>query len=279
MRSFRRPGSGGVMSEGLPVEERARWRSFVRIFSKALFYLLVLLLLTFLLQSILIFEIPIRFLLGWILHLYRTVPPLLPQWGGLLLPLACVVLSAVLVHRFIRWWLVAKGSGRGWAFAQSAALLGLVLLTSGAAIAISGIVHQMAWLAQGQVITDGKPRERIAVMMQTRLLLLAIDDFVKTRGRYPATLKAIEDQYGPKAPKTWVSTGSWKTPEPFLLVQPGAPLFRNADSPVWVISPVIKGQVIVGFEDQACRIYPAGLVDEWLERWMAAPATDNSTDE
>ncbi|QJE96716.1 hypothetical protein [Luteolibacter luteus] len=262
-----------IVREETPAAGRPQHGLLVTIVSIALKVCLLVLVISFFTSSLIILEIPIRFFFGWALHLHETVPGLLPKWRGLLLPLGCLVLTAFLVHRFIRWWLVAKGSERAWSFAQSGAILGLVLLCSAAAIALSGIAHQLAWLSQDQMITDGRPRARTEVMVRTRQLLIAIDDFVETEGRYPATSKEIDDHYVSKAPKTWISVKG-RAAEPFVLVPPGAPLFRNTEIPMRLISPAVEGQVIVVFEDGACMIYPVALVNEWLEKYEKTPAAE-----
>lgn len=263
------------MSEETAAGEAPPRRSFLKIFYEALGISLLVLLLAFFSPAVFMVEVPIRFVLGWAFHLHEMVPALLPKWSGLLLPLACLALTAALVHRFVRWWLRVKGSERPWSFAQSSALLGLVLLGSGAAIAISGIVHQLAWIPQGEVLVNPRrSSDRSMILMRTRELLMVMEDFIETRSRYPANLKEIEEFTGSRVPKTWISLSRKSAPEPFLLVQPGAPRLRHSESPVRLISPELEGRVVVGFEDGSCSPYPAGLVNEWLERLLKPSASE-----
>jgi hypothetical protein len=222
-----------------------------------------------------VFELPFRFFFGWILHLIAVVPGLSPPWGQLVGISACLAVVVILTHRFIGWWLAANERETAWRLPQTLAVISLLLLGSVAAIAISGIVHQLVWLADDEfIVNSGKDVKRTVIMNHTRMLMLAMEEFREAEGRPPDSLRELEEKLGPRCPETSISPGAGRAKEPFLLVRPGAPPIRE-DVPV-LISPPIRNQLrmIIGFESGFCRIIYEREFQEWFEKYRAMSAQD-----
>lgn len=203
-----------------------------------------------------VIELPLRLLLGWTWHLGQAVPELLPQWPKLLLPLACLALATWLVHRFIRWWLAAKGSAADWRARHTLSATTLVLLGVAAAIALSGVVHQAVWLADAPWWTNrGKFTIRTDATNKIRQLHLAIIDFENEHGRYPDSLAEL------KTNPTLLSQSPdlGEPPEPILYLKPREiPEHSDTDDGIAIfVSPFLgseRSQFVVGFSSGTTRI-------------------------
>jgi hypothetical protein len=228
-----------------PRTEAQKWRE--RLYA----FIAISLLLTFAACSGLItaLELPLRLALGWTWHLAQAVPVLLPQWPALMVPLGCLALATWLVHRFIRWWLAAKGSAIDWRGRHTLSATALVLLGAAAAIALSGVVHQAVWLADAPWwVNRGRFTERTEAMSKIRQLHLAIAEFRGEHGRHPESL--VELETNPKllsqAPEPGAPT------EPILYLKPYEELPEDpgGDGMVILVSPPLgsdRESIVVGF--------------------------------
>lgn len=214
------------------------------------------------------FELPLRLLLGWAWHLVQAGPVLLPQWHKLLLPLGCLALATWLVHRFIRWWIAAKGSKADWRTGHTLAATFLLLLGSAAAIALSGVVHQAVWLAEAPWWTNGRSTERIEAMNKIRSLHAAIMEFDGEHGHYPDSLAELDLK---KAPDLLYQSPTRGEPmEPILYLKPREvpPPSDKDDGIAILISPLLgsdRNRVVIGFTSGAARIMYREQLPEILE--------------
>lgn len=93
-----------------------------------------------------ILEVPYHLVCGWAFHAWKAIPPFLEKWREGVLPLGCLVLAVLLSNRFIIRWAEKKRPYLTWKMRHTVAMFSLLLLCSGAAIAMSGVVHQAFWL-------------------------------------------------------------------------------------------------------------------------------------
>jgi len=195
------------------------------------------------LDLIAVLEAPFRLVFGWVLHAWVTLPPLLPRWNELLLPLGALGLALFLTDRFIRWALAAKGSERAWQGRHTVAATFLVLLGAAAAIAMSGIVHQMVWLGGERWWGNGRSQVTPA-MGQTRQIVMWIHAFEEEKGRYPESLEELD------LPPTLrvVPSRERGLQEPFVYLKPSGPLPAGEELPV-LVSPLLpdSDRVVVGY--------------------------------
>jgi hypothetical protein len=203
----------------------------------------LLLLLAAGLGLILLFEVPFRLLCGWAVHAWVTLPPLLPRWNELLLPLGALGLALFLTDRFIRWALAAKGSERAWQGRHTVAATFLVLLGAAAAIAMSGIVHQMVWLGGERWWGNGRSQVTVA-MSHTRQIIMWIHDFEEQNGRYPESLADLDLPVGLRA----VPSREQGLQEPFVYLKPTESPSAGEELLV-LVSPLLpdSDRVVVGY--------------------------------
>lgn len=195
------------------------------------------------LDLIAVLEAPFRLVFGWVLHAWVTLPPLLPRWNELLLPLGALGLALFLTDRFIRWALAAKGSERAWQGRHTVSAAFLVLLGAAAAIAMSGIVHQVVWLGAEPWWGNGRSQVTPA-MGQTRQIVMWIHAFEEENGRYPDSLEELD------LPPTVrvVPSRERGLQEPFVYLKPAGPLPAGEELPV-LVSPLLpdSDRVVVGY--------------------------------
>ena len=195
-------------------------------------------------------EAPLRLFFGWAVHAWVTLPPLLPRWKELLLPLAAAGLALWMADRFIRWALAAKRSELRWQGRHTLSATFLLLLGSAAAIAMSGIVHQVAWLGGETWWAGGRPViQRTVAMANARQILLALEDFEEKNGRYPDSLAELDLPSSLRV----LPPRQNGLPEPFVYLKPKDPL-PEGDEQVVIVSPVLPDL------DKVCVGYLSGTV-------------------
>jgi hypothetical protein len=242
-----------MSEDAIPTKPRTsrRWTWIIR----GVLWTIVILVFSALGSCTVLVETPVHFVLGWIFHAAKALPPLLGNWRPLVAPLGCLVLATWLVHRFVRWWQVAKGKTPSWRLRHTFSAVALLLLGSGAAIALSGVVHQAVWLLSDPWMEDrGKRAELTMAVNNGRRLMMALFEFHETKGRYPHGFHELE------LPQElmWVQNSNRSVREPFILLHPGGKRFVNADEPL-IVSPVIQreGKFVVGYGDGSVRSLPA----------------------
>ena len=251
-----------------------------------LYGFLVLLLLFFLLMlgggsSIFIIEIPFRVVCGWAIHAWKALPHLFGKWQDAVLPVGCLLMAAVIAHRFVGRWVKEKFPHRFWKIRHAVAVLSLVLLGSAAAIAASGVVHQMFWLATGQVTQRNRRSDVTMAVNDGRQLMMALFEYETEMGRYPHSFgeleMELEDEYHPGMIRRlwWLNTINGKVPEPWILLRPGSSGVALDDEPV-IVSPVIAGEgmVVVGYGDSSVRRIHADKLKEVLGHGRAEESED-----
>lgn len=83
---------------------------------------------------------------GWLSFLGRTLPKVTLSWSGIGMAVVCSVLIVVAIHSFCSW-LARTRSGVAWRWRSSFAIYGLGWGLFMMTMAVTGIVHQSAWLA------------------------------------------------------------------------------------------------------------------------------------
>ena len=197
---------------------------------------------------------------GPFIHAWKNLPSFLQQWPQAVFPVICLALACVLGHRFIRWWVTATGDKVRWRLGHTLAATALLLLGSAAAIALSGVAHQAAWLMRTQWTEIGRGnRARIThAMSNARQCMMLITEYEMKHGRYPESLgeAALEFDY----PQNILWAPASRDMEPFVLLEPGG---KSGDTirPI-LLSPVIQpdGVVVVGYSDCTARQFK---VEEW----------------
>lgn len=212
-----------------------------------------------------LFQMGYHLLCGWAIHAWKALPHLFGKWQEAILPVVCLLMAAVIAHRFVRRWVDEKFPERKWRIRHTAAALSLLLLGSAAAIAASGVVHQMFWLANGKVIQSNRRTDVTMAVNNGRQLMLALWEFQADNDRYPHSFEELVPEIieDPESLRrlSWLNTRSGKAPEPWILLRPGSA--ETGLGPV-IVSPVIAGEgmVVVGYGDGTAKMIPFGDLAE-----------------
>ena len=108
-------------------------------------------------------EFIVLMLFGWGLYLYRVVPKIQIDGGGVLIALLCLTGFTIGLHAFLVWiarnWRNADATPAPWIWKRrwTATVVVSVLLLFTSGIAATGIVHQTGWLLRSRepLITAG----------------------------------------------------------------------------------------------------------------------------
>jgi hypothetical protein len=213
----------------------------------------------------LMIETPVHFFLGWLFHGIRTLPQILGNWEAFMLPSGCLILAGFLIHRFVQRCLVAQGRSRRLRPTDTIAALSLLLLGCGAAIALSGIVHQAVWL-MSDPWTENRRANLTSCVSNARQLMLAITEFHDKKGHYPNSLQELVTELNIPPQLTWVKYGTGKVSEPFILLYPGRKQAMKGEEPLIVSAILERGQkIVVGYGDSSVRILSAKMLNTILE--------------
>lgn len=209
-------------------------------------------------------EAPFRLVVGWALHAWVTLPPLLPRWSELLLPLASLALALWIGHRFMGWLLAAKTSEFRWQGRHTVSATFLLLLGAAAAIAMSGIVHQVVWLG-AERWWDGRPPgfQQSTAVSNARQILIALEAYEEKNGRYPESLAELD--VPDKLLRLPVRDRG--LPEPFVYLKPADPLPAGEEIAV-IVSPVLPDldRVAVGYLSGTATTVPTNQHPALLTR-------------
>lgn len=216
---------------------------------KWLMGLISLFLCMFILGSIMgspvLFEFPFHLTLGWTRHLINAVPHLVAQWQALLLPCLCTILAAWMFHRFLSWCLKQSEVASKWSSLRSLSILSLVLLASAAAIAMSGITHQLAWLASEPMTRSNHRVSQTVATNHTRQLVMALSYYQGEHGRYPDHFEQLDIDPDILKMLLWIEPADDKAEEPIILLTPGHPGPLDPEAPV-IVSPMVSpGNLVV----------------------------------
>ncbi len=200
---------------------------------------------------------------GWLRHLFINLPHLRWNPTTITLSLAAAAIALFLLHRFVRG-LLAKPL-RATVTVRAA---GIFLAATAAAIAMTGIVHELAWLARSPLTYDrsGSARtETISNGKQLFLVLLELDQ----EGIHPHSVEEVLDQYPGiddivSYPATYRRNG-YKAP--FVLFHPGISLSKlPPDAPLIGALGRSEDRIVVVLVDGSAE----RLTPQELEQRLAA---------
>jgi hypothetical protein len=206
---------------------------------------LMLLLLPFAARNVWLFELPYHLVAGCVLHANRALSHFATDLPRLMfaaiLPGLATVIALWGTHRLVLWWRRATGKIGGWRFTHTALAGLLLLLGSAAAIALSGVLHELAWLPQGKIVSSNHRMTRTMAMSDARMLGLSLFEFENEHGTYPSSLLDLEKtEYAPPKLRRmmFVDLDPPSPPEPFIYLGSGKTTAGNP-SRLLAISPVI----------------------------------------
>lgn len=213
--------------------------------------------------------LPFHVICGWFIHGSKALPHLFGKWQEGILPIGCLLLAAVIAHSFVRRWVDEKFPERTWRVRHTAVVLSLLLLGSAAAIAASGVVHQMFWLANGKVIESNRRADLTEAVNNGRQLMFALYEYQDKNGRYPESFEELVPEIF-EYPESllrlsWLGRGDGRVPEPWILLKPG---FSEETIVPVILSPIILSgkmpMVVVGYSDASVRSFRAEMLAKLL---------------
>ena len=247
-------------------------------------FLVVVLLFFFLMlipsQGIWLFEFGYHLFAGWVLHATRGISHIAGNLPALvsatILPCTAALVALWGFHRLVLWWRLANGMDTRWRFKHTALAGVLVLLGSAAAIALSGVLHEAAWLPGGKVIESNRPIIRTMAISNARTLGLYLFEYETEYGVFPSSLLDLQKLDVGKweiRRLAFVQMDSPAPPEPFVLVNPGG---TTADPGEFVLlGPQIPERgdfVVLTRVNLATTLAPAKFVEV-----VTSAARDNQT--
>ena len=154
---------------------------------------------------------------GWVRHLLAVVPSLEPDFATIGLSIIAITIATTLLHRFLR--AVINPS---WSLKRTVLSTGIFLSLTAAAITMTGIVHELAWLSRSPVITDrGRATTRTETINNGKQVYLAMLEMAQ-EDQHPHSIEEIVSfiDYKGELFSFQPSEGS-RVREPFLLLRPG----------------------------------------------------------
>lgn len=140
---------------------------------------------TFVLLSILLgrvanalIDLFIALIAGWAIHLYRVAPKITYNPAMIASGIFALAAATYLLHKTLNW-LHQQGSLKTpWSPRQTVALTTLILTLFGMSIAITGIIHQSAWIAkEDKIITSNRFSLRTQTINDSKNIHAAIFSF------------------------------------------------------------------------------------------------------
>jgi hypothetical protein len=152
-------------------------------------------------------EVLTDLMFGWIAFLYKVLPEVELNFGGILVCLAAIIVSLALLHHCLKWLVAAVcRSGVSWRLRNSVNVLLLVLLIFAAGTCGIGATHQAVWIATSDQPVFGRHmdnRFRESKHYQLKYLGLGLATEADVAGGLLAT-QARENSSG-KPPHSWAT--------------------------------------------------------------------------
>lgn len=183
-------------------------------------------------------------LTGWFRHFVVNAPHLGWNPPTVALGVFCALAATWLTHRFIK-----SLRGGPWAPRQTVLAVGLFLAATAAAVGMTGIVHELAWLARTPILQNNRATDRTYAMSNGKQLHLALLE-AHSEGLNPTTLEELIES-GPGDPEALADLATYPVPgsqieERFVLLQPG----RDAIS----IPTEVPVLAAFGFPENRCVV-------------------------
>jgi len=168
--------------------------------------------------SIVLFEVPYRLLVGWLHFLTNNLTAVEINWEMAACGLAALALATFGFHRGMIW----IRNDKPWKWTWTLSLTALMLSLFAASVAMTGIIHQMAWMTREPLIQSSHRSiitQNVVSAKQIFLLMIEYDDDF---GGYPASLQDLASEGyisaetmqqlmfqpgGRRAPEPWICLG------------------------------------------------------------------------
>lgn len=196
---------------------------------------------------------------GWLTYSFKVIPQL--SFNGELWACGTVALALSLLigHRFFRWLTNHHPMlPSPFPFKTTLSLIALVLFLFGASIAMTGIVHQGAWLLRSKWFASDMSTRTTMIenIRNARQLKLSLDNYASDHQKFPESLQQlVDDEFSAKQLHIlqWRNSGS--PPEPWLYLGGGRSYHESEGSLPILVQPRLEqnGTLIVMTIDSSVR--------------------------
>ncbi|BCU78478.1 hypothetical protein [Luteolibacter sp. LG18] len=219
-----------------------------------------------------LYEIPFRILIGWAVHAMKLLSEIAPHGSTPLLSIGCLLVAILLGHRLTNWFRRARGIESHWKPVHTVIATTLLLLGAAAAISLSGVAHQLAWLRSAPMIVDrSRASEASRASFNARQLWFPLVEYAEEHNRYPETLKdLVREQKLPASILQATRSRSGPT-DSFVLLLPGQEPGESSNRPLVIaaISDEKGNQLLVLRESGETQILPVEKTDQILREARA----------
>jgi len=167
-------------------------RKFLRLFCKWLGIILGTLFVLLILLPMFSFVWPVELLWtmasGWFTHIVRMLRELSWDIGAIALSLTALLVAVVSLHYIITSLKKEKGT---WRWKNTVGASGAVLLLCGMAIAVSGVIHQLAWLAREPVTERSGISDSTRITMSLKDMYVGLHDYQVELGKPAASIEEM----------------------------------------------------------------------------------------
>lgn len=241
------------MSEKTPAKKKSTQVS-------ALVGCLVMMLVIFLVLPLLagftvLWEIPVRLLVGWVFFLSDNLSVLEVNWEMTACGTGALMLATFGLHRCMIW---LRGS-KPWKWRCTISVTAMMLALFAASVAMTGIIHQLAWMTR-EPLTQSNRRTRITENTNNlKQLFYLLVEYDADYGEYPPSLDHLvaKDYIKPEMMREFLFRPSrGKTPEPWIYLGAGTGTDMGAEGekiPLIVAPHAIRDRWVVLLRDGAVK--------------------------
>jgi hypothetical protein len=209
-------------------------------------------------------QLIVHLLTGWFRHFVVNAPHLGWNPATVALGVFCALAATWLTHRFIK-----SLRGGPWAPRQTVLAVGLFLAATAAAVGMTGIVHELAWLARTPILQNNRATDRTYAIINGKQLHLVLLE-ANLEGRHPTTLEELVE-FDFIDPESFADLAAYQVPgskieERFVLLQPGRDAFSiPTEVPVLAAFGFPENRCVVVFNDASARHLSTDELDRLLD--------------
>lgn len=134
-------------------------------------------------------ELAFQLLLGWWIFLSKNLASLDMNWEMTLCGLVALMVATWGSHRMLAW--VRKGTGWKWSWTLS--LTSLMLMLFASSVAMTGIIHQLAWMSKERLVQSNRHRW-VGNISNAKQMFLLLVEYEEQSGKLPESLNQLEEE-------------------------------------------------------------------------------------
>ena len=217
----------------------------------------------------------VHLVVGWFYFIRRVLPLVQVNPGLILSSLFSLGLAMWLLHRAICGFCLKSGTNTQWTFKHTLAVTTLILVLFGAAIASTGVGHQLAWLKR-EPMASYSGMDRLMLSRTVSLCDLLNVWAEDHDGRYPSSLRqlvpSLIDEEDAIKSFSWSATPGGEA-EPLVYLG-GFLTTSDPDTLPLIVSPrpFIDGRYLLARKDMTARAVSPEVYQQAMADWRAHSA-------